>query len=265
MVRPAMATSDEDDKDDDKGDEHENAEEREEEEGDEKDEADEKEEGEEEESATAKPAAKEAKPAASKPAAAKPAAARPARPKAEGREEVAARPPPSAGLGKSVMLFVLVVGGIALLMLVLGAERGGGGPVIPQWKEGQQVEIDITLVSTDRQDLACASGTEMKGMHCGFETQARRWSKGDPNDDKATLRPYSTTANVNFLGAGVWSEPALLPDKLPNTRFSVKCKFDVAGKMPRADVRWHEGEGWNNVTDWYVGKVSDCKMSSIQN
>jgi hypothetical protein len=251
-----MATSDEDDKDNEK-DEHDTADER----GEEAEEGDEKDEGEEgeEESAPARPAAKEAKPAA------KPAAARPARAKVEAREEAVTRPPPSAGLGKSVMLFVLVVGGISLLMLVLGTERGGGGPVIPQWKEGQQVDIDITLVSTDRQDLACASGTEMKGMHCGFETQARRWSKGDPNDDKTTLRPYSTTNNVNFLGAGLWSEPALSPDKLPNTRFSVKCKFDVAGKMPRADVRWHEGEGWNNVTDWYVGKVSDCKMSSIQN
>jgi len=71
--------------------------------------------------------------------------------------------------------------------------------------------------------------------------------------------------NFNFLAAGVWSEPVLAPDKLPSTRFTIKCKFTVAGKMPRADVRWHAGEGWNNVTDWYAGAVSNCTMGTIQN
>ncbi|MBK8255292.1 MAG: hypothetical protein IPK82_21865 [Polyangiaceae bacterium] len=173
-------------------------------------------------------------------------------------------PPPTAGLGKAVALFITVVGGLSLAMLLLGAERGGGGPAAPKWNEGQTVDVEITLVSTDRQDLACASGTEIKGLHCGFESQGKRWSKGDPADDKKTLRPYSTTNNINFFAAGVWAEPALAADKLPGSRFSVKCKFAVEGKMPRADVRWHEGEGWNNVTDWYAGAVSDCKIGTVQ-
>jgi hypothetical protein len=176
-------------------------------------------------------------------------------------------PPPTAGLGKSVMLFVVVVGGLSLLMVLLGQSGDGRGnpPAPPKWTDGQVVDLDITLVSTDRQDLACASGTEVAGLHCMFESQGKRWSKGDPNDDKKTLRPYSTTANVNFLAAGIWSEPALAADKLPNARFTLKCKYKVAGKMPRADVRWHEGEGWNNVTDWYAGSVSDCKIGNVQN
>lgn len=177
---------------------------------------------------------------------------------------VAPKPPPSAGLGKSVMLFILVVGGLSLLMLVLGNEKGASGPQAPKWADGQTVDVEITLVSTDKNDLACASGTEIKGLHCGFESQTKRWSKGDANDDKKTLKPYSTTGNVNFMAAGVWSDPALAGDKLPQTRFSVKCKLTVAGKMPRADVRWHEGEGWNGVSDWYAGSVADCKLGTVQ-
>lgn len=119
--------------------------------------------------------------------------------------------------------------------------------------------------STDRTDLACASGTEIKGLHCAYESQSKKWSKGDPADEKKTLRPDSTTTSINMLAAGVWSEAVVAPDKVPSSRFTLKCKFNVAGKMPRADVRWHEGEGWNNVTDWYTGTVSDCKMGPIQN
>ncbi|MFO0592678.1 MAG: hypothetical protein U0441_34360 [Polyangiaceae bacterium] len=172
-------------------------------------------------------------------------------------------PPPSAGLGKSVSLFVAIVGGISVLMLLLGNERGVSGPAAPQWKEGDTVDVDITLVSTDKQDLACASGSDLKGLHCGFESQGKRWTKTDATDEKTTLRPYSTVNGVNFLAAGVWSDPALTAD-LPKTRFAVTCKFKVAGKFGRADVRWHEGEGWNNTDGWFTGDVSACKISSIQ-
>lgn len=208
----------------------------------------------EDESAAAEPSKKEsAQPAKQAP---KPVIAAP---------KAAPTPPPSAGLGKSVSLFVGVVAGISVLMMLLGGERGVAGPAAPQWKEGDSVDVDITLVSTDKQELACASGTELKGLHCGFESQGKRWTKGDPNDDKKTLRPYSTTNGINLFAAGLWSDPALSDGKLPTTRFAVKCKFSVAGKMPRADVRWREGEGWTSVPDWFTGTVSDCKVSSVQN
>lgn len=239
IVPPDMATSDDDDKGTDAGDEREEA-------------GDDRSEG---EGAGEGSGGSAAPPPAPKPA----ASATSNTPKPE-----PPRAPPTAGLGKSVTLFIMVVGGISLLMLLLGTEKGGGGASPPKWEEGKSYDIDITLVSTDKQDLACASGTEIKGLHCGFESQARRWSKGDANDDKKMLRPYSTTNGIQFFAAGLWSEPALAPDKLPATRFSVKCKLNVAGKMPRADVRWHEGEGWNNVSDWFTGSVADCKLGTVQ-
>lgn len=268
IVPPAMPTSsDEDDKNKDEAEDGDDADEAagEDKDGGTDDEGNEG--GEEEEASAAAPAKSETvKGASSKAASAK--ARTPDAPVARG--VTAARPdaskaPPAAGLGKSVLLFVVVVGGLSLLMLALGAERGGGAAAPPKWNEGQSVDVDITLVSTDKTDLACASGTEVKGLHCGFESQGKRWTKGDAADDKKVLRPYSTTNNINMLAAGVWSEPALAGDKMPGARFTFKCKFNVIGKMPRADVRWHEGEGWNNVTDWYTGSVSDCKIGSVQN
>ena len=217
-----------------------------------------------EERATEDEAEEEAPPAKAKPTSVKPASDVIAQKLIEraGKQEPL-KPLPSAGLGKSVTLFVMVVGGISLLMLLLGSERGVTGPAAPQWKEGDTVDVDITLVSTDKQDLACASGGDVKGLHCGYETQAKRWTKSDPADEKKTLRPYSTTNGINFLAAGVWSDPALSGD-LPKTRFAVTCKLHVIGTMPRADVRWHEGEGWNSVNEWFTGDVSSCKLSSIQ-
>lgn len=256
MVPADMATSSDDDDKDKATDSENEASDEAPEEGEASSEGSE-EEGAEEESAPAKASKEPAK--ASKDTALNAALA--------GKKEPAKAPapPPSAGLGKSVSLFVGVVGGISLLMLLLGGERGVAGPAAPQWKEGDTVEVDVTLVSTDRQELACASGTELKGLHCGFESQGKRWSKGDPNDDKKTLRPYSTTNGINFLGAGLWTDAGLTEGKLPTTRFAVKCKLNVAGKMPRADVRWREGESFNSVTDWFTGSVSDCKLSSVQN
>ncbi len=265
MVAPAMATSSDDDKDKDVG----SAEEKESAGGDEQEKSSEDESYEEEpqEESPAKAGADGSGSAAGGSRALNAAL------RARGSNTIKAvraaqtnvpKPPSAAGLGKSLTLFIVVVGGISLLMLLLGTERGGGGTPAPKWEEGQNVDVEITLVSTDKQDLACASGTEVKGLHCGFESQARKWSKSEV-DDKKTLRPYSTTNSINFMAAGVWSEPALAGDKLPATRFSLKCKFNVAGKMPRADIRWHEGESWNNVQDWYAGAVSDCKLGNIQN
>lgn len=167
----------------------------------------------------------------------------------------------AAGLGKTLGLFVGVVGAIALLIMLVGAERAGSTPE-PKWKVGDTVDVELTLVSTDKSDLACASGTEVGGKHCAFESQNKPWSKGNTTDDK-TLKPYATVERVNLLAAGVWSQP-VLEKEMPKSRFSLKCKYAVEGKMPRADVRWREGEGWAGVNEWYVGAVSDCKVASSQ-
>jgi hypothetical protein len=153
----------------------------------------------------------------------------------------------------------LPIVGIAVGFAILGQEPSAIQK--PKWAAGQTVDVEITLVKNDKQDLACSSPDEIGGKHCAFEANSKPWSKGDNNDDKKVLRPYTTTEHLQFTAAGVWSDPALAPDKLPATRFSLKCKYKVEGTLKSLGVRWEQTGQWFPNNEWYAGSVSDCKLT----
>lgn len=205
-----------------------------------------------------KPGAQGGKPSGSKPGSGAKRTGPGARPSAKH-----AAPPPKGGFGKSLVLFIVIVGGLAMAFWLLGQEQGGAGPAQPKWKVKDTVDVEITLIAQDRRSLACASADEIEGRHCLFEAQNKVWSKGgDPNDDKKLLRPYTTTNGIQFVAAGLWSEPALADaSKLPRSRFAVKCKYTVEGKLKRPAVRWNEEGPWHaQNNEWYSGTVSDCSL-----
>ena len=240
----------------------------EDEEDDEDDEEDDEDEDEDDEEAPPPP-----KPAAKK-AAAAPAAAKTAKGKAKKSSDapkskgklVTPRPmPPRAqggALGKSLVLFVIVVGGLALGFALLGREGGGGDAApVPKWNVGQVVDTEVTLVPSDNKDLACAAADEIAGRHCQFEAQNKPWSKSTGDTDEKIFKPYTTTDRIQFLAAGLWDQPALKSGKLPNTRFSVKCKYKVEGKMKKPFIRWSaDGQWFERADDWFAGSVSDCTL-----
>ncbi len=164
-------------------------------------------------------------------------------------------------LGKSVLLFFVIVIGLGVGFAILGKEQAPQA-ARPKWKTGEVVDVDITLVSTDAKDLACASTELIAGKHCAFEAANKAWSKGGGTDDKSTFKPYTTTDQVNFAAAGLWSEPALAPGKLPAARFSVKCKYKIEGTLKTLGVRWREGDQFYPNGEWYAGSVSDCKLGN---
>jgi hypothetical protein len=174
----------------------------------------------------------------------------------------AKRPPVRQGgsLGKSVVLFVVIVVGLGLGFWVLSRGEPSQQAAKPKWKTGEVADVEITLVSTDRQDLACASTDEIAGKHCAFEAVGKPWSKGASSDDKTLLKPYTTVDGVQFTAAGLWSDASLGPGKLPPARFSVKCKYKVDGTLHSVGVRWHDGEQFFPNNEWYAGSVSDCKL-----
>lgn len=186
---------------------------------------------------------------------------RPARP--AGRPPAA--PPPRAqggSLGKSMVLFLIIIGGLAAAFAFFGGETGGTGAA-PKWKEGEKVAVEITLVAEDIKKLACWSPEELKGRHCAFEAPTKGWAKGDA-DDANLLRPYTTTDGAQFLAAGVWSQPALTSGKLPSSRFAIKCSYTVEGKLKRPGIRWSPEGAWLDRTDdWYAGLVSDCTLLNV--
>ena len=231
------------------------------------DERDEDERDEEDEDGDDEKGAAEAKPPPAKKAAAEPAP----KPKKKAKKRPAEAPvkaqplkaQPVQGrqpgaLGKSLVLFIIVVGGLALGFAVLGREEKDKPPPTPKWNVGQTVDVEITVVPTDRQDLACASKEQIEGRHCQFEERNRPMKPGDP-DDKI-LKPYTTTDRVQFLAAGLWDQPTLKA-KLPSTRFSVKCKYKVEGKLPKPWIRWAaDGQWFERVDEWYAGPVQDCVL-----
>ena len=201
----------------------------------------------------------EAKPAA-KPVA-RAAAVKPAVAKRGAAPLVKGRPVPvrkGGSLGKSMILFVVIVAGLAAAFALLGQESSTG-PAAPKWKVGESPDLELTLVADDKKNLACATPDEIGGAHCAFEDKAKPWSKGDSADDKKLLKPYTTVDHVQILAAGVWSDPALA-GALPTTRFSVKCKYKVEGKMKAASIRWASDGPWYDSKDLYSGSISGCKL-----
>lgn len=170
-----------------------------------------------------------------------------------------APPPTTASLGKSITLFVVVVGVLAVGFALLGQERGGGGPRGPSWKVGQTVDLEITLVASDKRELSCASTEEVAGRHCAFEAPNKPWSKDPAQDDKKTFRPYTSTDNVQFVGAGLWSEPALAGN-LPASRFTVKCKYAVEGKLKNPTFHWESGWEGQPRGEMFAGLLSSCSL-----
>lgn len=164
----------------------------------------------------------------------------------------------SGSLGKSMILFLIIVGGLAAGFILLG-DANNAGPAAPKWKTGDTADLDITLDPKDKIKLACAAPDEIGGAHCAFEAKDKPWSKGDSADDKKLLKPYTTVDHVQILASGLWTDPALT-GTLPTSRFTVKCKFKVEGKAKSSWMRWDVDGAWNEVKDIYAGAISGCKL-----
>lgn len=231
------------------------------------DEAPKDDEGSDDEPAEEEEKPKKAEPKPAPKAAAKPASKAEAKPAAKAQAKPGAKKQPYAppkeqaqggGIGKSLILFVIVFGGLAAAFAFLGREDSSG-PAKPKWTVGQTIDVELTLVKDDAKNLSCASSEEIGGKHCAFESQQKTWSKGS-TDDKSTYKPYTTTDRIQFVAAGVWSEPALAPDKLPPSRFAAKCKLKIDGKFSKLDVRWDQTGAWYPNADWFAGSVSSCVL-----
>ncbi len=44
------------------------------------------------------------------------------------------------------------------------------------FSEGQDVDVAITLVTSDARNLACSHGEEVNGRHCEYASHTDRWS-----------------------------------------------------------------------------------------
>jgi hypothetical protein len=164
-----------------------------------------------------------------------------------------------------------VVGLFAFAILSEYTYRRASAPPKPI-ELGKNIDVSITLVSTDAKALACSSALEVAGYHCEFQSHADRWNRPSTSGRPPaldTLAPYKTTDDVTLLVPALFNQPALrqrLAIDPPNfgqehIRFVANCKLHVDGKMADVEVRWAPQGQWQSQKDVWVGTVSECFLS----
>ena len=177
-------------------------------------------------------------------------------------EEKAPAPAPSpqarpARWGKRAVLFGWV------------AAAAGGAASFAAWHHyGPAVrarffsrQVELTLVASDAQNLACGSGAVVGGLRCAYDAEGKPWPAAPAGSASATLQPFTTTDKKNVLGAGLWTDPGLKQAALPAKRFSVRCKFVEDGAVKSPSVRWSaSGKLTEGGGTWPAGTLSDCAV-----
>ena len=126
------------------------------------------------------------------------------------------------------------------------------------WRVGSTRAVELTLVRTDRQNLACASDVNVGGLHCGFRRDLGAVAASP--EDPRVLQPYNTVGNELLLGAGLWTS-ADMKGPLPAARFTVVCNYHIEGLTRSAAIRFAVGAPFapvgNTVT---LGSLTDCVL-----
>lgn len=174
----------------------------------------------------------------------------------------------SEGVYAERMVLLAAVGALAIFLV--GAElwpsRGSGGGV-RGIGEGKTVSVDITLVTADANDLACAGDFTISGARCAFDREGNPWKEPASG---GLLAPYMTTNNTLLLVPDLFSEPAIakrLEEEPPAgkarsalRRFVATCQLHVEKKAKDFYVRWVPTAAWGHRAEAWVGKVSDCSI-----
>lgn len=76
------------------------------------------------------------------------------------------------------------------------------------------------------------------------------------------LQPYVLTDGRHILGAGLWSDLAVLRQATSKgERFFPQCRFRVEGVMSDVYVHWRNGEPFSKDRDLKAGRLSDCRIA----
>lgn len=155
----------------------------------------------------------------------------------------------------------LLLGAAAIVAIPLWQWRGqASGP-------GTTIMARITLVTSDREDLACASPRAVSGYRCAFEkdtnvatTATTKW-----------LAPYMTESHEMFLLPSLFEQASLKAryEKEPPTtssrsalrRFTAICKLRLIEKISGVQVRWVKTDTMSppDNTAWVAEPIA-CKV-----
>lgn len=144
----------------------------------------------------------------------------------------------------------------------------------PEMIKGAIIDAPITLVSADRNDLACMHpnrSIEQAGYHCEYVATDKPWAEpGQSFDRKKLLAPYKTIDDVTLLVPGLFEEPAVherYQDEPPNkpreklARFTAQCKVKLVTELDGVMVRWFPKAQWQGPQKIWIGEASNCQVS----
>jgi len=130
------------------------------------------------------------------------------------------------------------------------------------------VEAPITLITSDREDLACAMGKAVGQYKCQFRAAGQPWPEAPAAKDK--LAPYFTTDRQMFLIPGLFEQPALAaryksepPTGKPRDqlkRFVARCHLRLVEKVEGFQTRWMSDATFGPGDAAWVAEPQDCKI-----
>jgi len=157
-----------------------------------------------------------------------------------------------------VVLGALVLGA-GLLFLTRGGPQGGG----------DGVSLRITLITSDRHDLACALDDAVAGLRCAYRSDGTAVEPVPAADQ--LLAPYMTPDRRLLLVPGLFEQPAITarydqekPIGRPRQRlkrFVATCQMQLLTKVPQAKVRFGKRGNWDQVADTWIAKPTNCSVS----
>jgi hypothetical protein len=154
----------------------------------------------------------------------------------------------------------LIFAGLAVVTIIVWAALGRGG--------GGTARAEITLVTTDRDDLACASDKAVGRYRCEFKAPGTPWPDAPAPADR--LAGYFTVDRKRYVIPGLFEQPALakryadeeqrhLPhDQRP--RFVATCQLKLVDHLKDFQTRWLKAGEFNHQDEAWVAVPSACEV-----
>lgn len=153
-----------------------------------------------------------------------------------------------------------IVAAFAVIALILWSWLGRGS---------HGSDTSINLVTTDRDDLACASEQTIGGHYrCEFRAPGVPWP--NPSAPADRLAPYYTMDQQLYVIPALFEQSALSarytaeqPKNLPRDqrpRFAAACQLKVIDHLKNFQTRWLKTGEWNHQDDAPVAVPSDCHI-----
>jgi hypothetical protein len=157
--------------------------------------------------------------------------------------------------------------GVGLLVAAALWRWRGAVPIRPPLSAGLTIEVPITLVAADRDDLACALPRDVAGMSCAFS------GPDEPRaitDRAQLLAPYMTLDRELFIVAGLFEQPtvraraqtelALSRPRDAQSRFTAHCALELVEQVDGVRLRWRAQDRFGDPTAAWVARARNCRV-----